>query len=301
MENEIIKSITESNEKVIQKAKELEKLIKDKSFLYYIKTFIRILSSSNWFLFTISIILLGSSVWLNISHIIIDNQNIVLGFIGIIATFVVVGNYFQVKEIEGKFESKTKEIERQFEKKVEDIETKTKEIEGKFESKTEDIEGKFEKIREESESFKKNLKGMEIKQKFLLYFQEANVRFVTAINIKKDGDDEKKKRRLQGAFSRCLNNIELLNENINLVDEEYRRMLIERMLDIVLEAKNIPECKCTRADSDDIKYKIRKIAKMSGYENSIEKILGFIEQTDPETMEFVRKFVENNSPDPDLP
>jgi uncharacterized membrane protein (DUF485 family) len=37
--------------------------------------------------------------------------SIVLGFVGILSTFIVVGNYSHVKEIERKFDKKTKEIE----------------------------------------------------------------------------------------------------------------------------------------------------------------------------------------------
>lgn len=47
--------------------------------------------------------------------VLINDQSIVLGFVGILATFVVVGNYAQVKDTERKFEKKIEEINRKLE------------------------------------------------------------------------------------------------------------------------------------------------------------------------------------------
>jgi len=41
---------------------------------------------------------------------------IVLGFVGILATFIVVSNYAQVKDIERKFDKKIKEVDKRIEK-----------------------------------------------------------------------------------------------------------------------------------------------------------------------------------------
>jgi predicted Holliday junction resolvase-like endonuclease len=67
---------------------------------------------NNWFLWGFVIILLGAILFSQIEYFKIkDNYvGLVLGFVGILATFIVVSNYAQVKEIERKFESKVKEI-----------------------------------------------------------------------------------------------------------------------------------------------------------------------------------------------
>lgn len=69
----------------------------------------------NYWIFGISIILLGASLFVNISNVVINNQSIVLIFIGILATFIVVSNYAQVSEIKNSTD-----------KKVQDLETETK-------------------------------------------------------------------------------------------------------------------------------------------------------------------------------
>jgi hypothetical protein len=50
----------------------------------------------------------------------ISGDSIVLTFVGIAATFVVVSNYIQVKEIKGEFANKITEIEGAFEKRIND-------------------------------------------------------------------------------------------------------------------------------------------------------------------------------------
>jgi NADH:ubiquinone oxidoreductase subunit 3 (subunit A) len=65
------------------------------------------LFKNHWFLIVILIVLLAVDICLKISPNVITKESIVLTFVGILATFVVVGNYFQVKEIEKKFDDKT--------------------------------------------------------------------------------------------------------------------------------------------------------------------------------------------------
>jgi hypothetical protein len=168
----------------------------------------------------IVILLVGIDICVHLSCDVIKSDHIILVFVGILATFIVVSNYAQINIIEGKFQT---------------------------------LRDDFGKIREESESLKKNLEKTELTHKLHLYFQEANIRLVTAINTKNDKDI-----LLTGASSYCLDAINLLSENVNLVDEEFRGILNERMRDIVLEIKKVPECRCTRSDPEDIKYKIKK-------------------------------------------
>jgi hypothetical protein len=59
----------------------------------------------HWDLVTIIIIvLLGIDICLHIDLVTITDQNIILTFIGILATFVVVSNYWQVKSIQDEFD-----------------------------------------------------------------------------------------------------------------------------------------------------------------------------------------------------
>jgi hypothetical protein len=65
-----------------------------------------------WFLWGIIIILLGTIVFCLIPKIDITNNyvSVIFGFVGILATFIVVSNYAQVKEIERGFDRKIKQI-----------------------------------------------------------------------------------------------------------------------------------------------------------------------------------------------
>ncbi len=58
----------------------------------------------NYWLFGIALIMLGGSILFQVKIVIDSNYGIMLGFIGILATFIVVGNYAQVMAI--KAESK---------------------------------------------------------------------------------------------------------------------------------------------------------------------------------------------------
>jgi len=88
----------------------------------------------NFWIFGISIFLLGISIFLNISHSVISNESIVLTFIGILATFIVVGNFAQVSEIRNNFDKQVHELEFKMQNKIDQLkslfdevnETKTK-------------------------------------------------------------------------------------------------------------------------------------------------------------------------------
>jgi len=75
----------------------------------------------NFGLFGISLILLGASLFLNVSHTVITNESIVLVFVGIIATFIVVGNYAQVTEIRNNTHSQIKDLELNTKYKIDEL------------------------------------------------------------------------------------------------------------------------------------------------------------------------------------
>jgi len=88
-------------------------------------------------------------------NVVIVNESIVLIFVGILATFVVVSNYAQVKDIERKFEEKAGEIESKFDE-------KTKKINDEFNTKVDsiigikkDIDKKIVDLNSEIENLKK--------------------------------------------------------------------------------------------------------------------------------------------------
>ena len=109
MKSEDVKAIQESTEKIVKKADNLENILNKKSFYSNIKRVI-----SNYWLFCIVIILVGVSIFINISHTVIDSQNLIIGFVGVLATFIVVSNYMQVKEIEKEFKKKVAGMEKDF-------------------------------------------------------------------------------------------------------------------------------------------------------------------------------------------
>lgn len=75
----------------------------------------------NFWLFGISLILLGASLFLNISNTIITNESIVLVFVGILATFIVVGNFAQVTEIRNNTNSQIVDLELKTQKKIDEL------------------------------------------------------------------------------------------------------------------------------------------------------------------------------------
>ena len=84
-------------------------------------------SHIHWIL-GISIILLGASLFLNISNTIITNDSIVLTFVGILATFIVVGNYAQVTEIRNSTNSQIKDLETYTQSEIQKLEKLQAEI-----------------------------------------------------------------------------------------------------------------------------------------------------------------------------
>ena len=75
----------------------------------------------NFWLFGISIILLGASLFLNVSHTVVTNESIVLVFVGILATFIVVGNYAQVTEIKNNTNIQIKNLELKTQNKIDEL------------------------------------------------------------------------------------------------------------------------------------------------------------------------------------
>jgi hypothetical protein len=75
----------------------------------------------HWFLaWIVLIILLGIVLCLIIPKIEENYVGGILTFVGILATFIVVGNYAQVKDIENKFNKRTKELDDEFKKQMRD-------------------------------------------------------------------------------------------------------------------------------------------------------------------------------------
>lgn len=75
----------------------------------------------NYWMLSISIILILTSISLNISNATVSKESIVLTFIGVLATFIVIGNYAQVIEIQSQFEQKIAKIEHDNKAQIEKI------------------------------------------------------------------------------------------------------------------------------------------------------------------------------------
>ena len=69
-----------------------------------------------YWLIAIVIVLLVVEICCHISNCVVSESNIVLTFVGILATFVVVSNYAQVKSIEDKMESEITHLNEELEK-----------------------------------------------------------------------------------------------------------------------------------------------------------------------------------------
>jgi hypothetical protein len=80
---------------------------------------------SHWFLIGIIIILLGTIIVCLTPIVEYNNFAVILGFVGILATMIVIGNYAQVKDIESKFDAKANSIKLEIE---DSIQSKTNEI-----------------------------------------------------------------------------------------------------------------------------------------------------------------------------
>jgi hypothetical protein len=92
------------------------------------------MKNKSYWLFGTSILLLICSIALNISHSIITNESIVLTFIGILATFILVGNYAQVTEIRNSTQAKVDEQRQQTEKKLAELQTLYHDLQKKTET-----------------------------------------------------------------------------------------------------------------------------------------------------------------------
>jgi hypothetical protein len=77
----------------------------------------------NFWLLGIAIILLGASIFLNISHTVITNESLVLTFIGILATIIVVGNFAQVAEIRNDTTKQINDLESRTQTKINELNT----------------------------------------------------------------------------------------------------------------------------------------------------------------------------------
>ena len=80
------------------------------------------LFANNWLLGML-ILLVGIDICCHISYSVVESENIVLLFVGILATFVVVSNYIQVKEAERKFEYTSENMREDFNDKINDLNT----------------------------------------------------------------------------------------------------------------------------------------------------------------------------------
>lgn len=86
------------------------------------ENWIKKLLKHNWFIVGVIIILIGFDIYIHIPIVDIKCSyfGAIMGFVGILATFIVVGNFAQVKDIEGKFNDKVDVLDKA-QKKTEDF------------------------------------------------------------------------------------------------------------------------------------------------------------------------------------
>jgi len=86
--------------------------------------------NNNWFIVFILIILIGFDIFIHIPIIDIESNYFaaIMGFVGILTAFIVIGNYAQVKDTENKFRDKTKDLEQIIDSVSKDLHTKQYEL-----------------------------------------------------------------------------------------------------------------------------------------------------------------------------
>ncbi|MDR0575613.1 MAG: hypothetical protein LBG96_16600 [Tannerella sp.] len=116
LDNRQIEIINSSLIRIGKRLIVLENLINEPKGL---NNFFYLLLKSHWFLIGIIIILLGANIFFSINQVIEPNNiALILGFVGILATFIVIGNYAHIKDIEGKFMSEMIRLNADFDKKI---------------------------------------------------------------------------------------------------------------------------------------------------------------------------------------
>jgi uncharacterized membrane protein (DUF485 family) len=120
LEDDIDKTINELKDEITDLKKKQTK--KDCRLKFWIKQ-----TNGNWFIVGIIILLIGFDIFIHIPIVDIQSSyfGAIMGFVGILATFIVVGNYAQVKDIKDEFKTKVDE----FKTKMKESEIKIEEIE----------------------------------------------------------------------------------------------------------------------------------------------------------------------------
>ncbi|KAA6303185.1 MAG: hypothetical protein EZS26_000788 [Candidatus Ordinivivax streblomastigis] len=183
MENEeVAKSVENCTAEIIKKADNLEAILNDKSFYGNLKR----IMGNHWLLF-ILVILLGISISLNISRTIVDSEGLVIGFIGVLATFIVVSHFIQVKEVKSDLLTEIYKIK-------DSLYAKTKEFEDKLDEEfvkkndTKIIEYKLEMYYNMLEGYIIFYNGDENKNKSFLNCSMRSLNYYNKINeILKNG------------------------------------------------------------------------------------------------------------------
>jgi len=113
IKKEVFEEIKKSNDAVINKTDSLRKYLRgDKSWYSKIISWM----NAHWIILLL-IFMVAIAIRVTISPSVIENDTLVITFVGILATFVVVGNYMQVKEIKDEFNSKAEGLKSSFEEK----------------------------------------------------------------------------------------------------------------------------------------------------------------------------------------
>jgi len=113
----------------------------------------KIFFCSNWFALILIILFVGFDIAIHIPIVNIESNyfGAMVGFIGVIATFVVIGNYAQVKDMERRFDKSIEDIETKVNESLiamRDIQDKTGEIAGLV-GKASDYEPLIQKLKKE--------------------------------------------------------------------------------------------------------------------------------------------------------
>jgi len=198
------------------------------------------------FLFSI-IALCGVYVYKNV---VVVNESIVLIFVGVLATFIVVGNYIQVIIIEKKFDEKIEIIKREFNRKTQEVYRKFNKIEKETQTALDYASKEIENNKNEAIATSLLALGRSLysteQYKYTEYSLDCFIKSFSGFN-------QIKKKNYEKIIDECIEKIyRILSEkvgNLNITPETRKRYLKmlneigdsdERKEIIISYIKNIP-------------------------------------------------------------
>lgn len=135
---------------------------------------------------------------------VVDNDRIILTLVGILATFVVISNYMQVKEVKDEFSSQVKVVKDEFSSKISEFQLQVEEVKDKFNLHEQNVKNKIEKIENSLKNVENN-----VTEKLKIFFEDYEDVVDLKINISQVNEAKLEfERKYWGLFEHHINHIE---------------------------------------------------------------------------------------------